>query len=172
MKLNYFIIPLVTILVATSGSWLTSKGLSSWYNTLSLPTIAPGGGVIGTVWSIIFILTMISALIVWNKTPLNPNFQWIVWLFVANAVLNVLWSYLFFYLHLTGWPIVEMIVLNLTTIALIVLMWNPALWAAILLLPYAAWVTFATYLAYQICIEQHRLFFLQYVLPIYLFVYF
>lgn len=150
MKLNYFIIPLITILVAGGGSWLTNTGLTTWYNRLNLPVIAPAGSVIGTVWTIIFILSTVAALIVWNQRPLNPHFNWIAWLFVANALLNILWSYLFFYLHLTGWPIVEMVLLNLSTIALVALLWHNTLWAAILLFPYVIWVSFATYLAYLI----------------------
>lgn len=150
MKLNYFAIPLITILVAIGGSWLTGQGLISWYPGLSLPAIAPGGGIIGLVWTIIFILGAVSALIAWNQKPLSPNFHWVFWLFVANAVLNVGWTYLFFSLHQMGGALVEMVFLNLTTIALVILMWRHTLWAAILLLPYIIWVSFATYLTYLI----------------------
>jgi len=149
MKLNYFLIPSVVILVAGSGSLITQSGLT-WYHSLQLPDIAPDGGLIGIVWTIIFILSAISTLLVWNQKPSNPNFKWIVKLFITNAILNVGWSYLFFGLHRIGWPIAEMVILNLTTIILIVLLWKRTLWSAILLIPYVVWVVFATYLAYLI----------------------
>jgi len=150
MKLNYWVIPLITILVAASGSWLTQQGLSSWYSGLILPVDAPDGGFIGIVWTIIFVLVAWSALMVWNQKPRRPNFKWIVLLFLMNAILNVGWSYLFFVLHRPGWAILEMTILNLTTIFLVIWLWRKTIWSAILLVPYVVWVTFATYLTYLI----------------------
>ena len=67
-----------------------------------------------------------------------------------NAILNVGWSYLFFVLHRPGWAILEMTILNLTTIFLVIWLWRKTIWSAILLVPYVVWVTFATYLTYLI----------------------
>ena len=151
MKLNYIIIPLITIIVAVVGSFLTSAGMY-WYKTLKLPDIAPPGGFIGIVWTIIFILSTISALIIWNNTPRSNLFWWIIGIFILNAILNVLWSYIFFYSHNIGGAIIEMIILEITVIALCVLIWPISRIASILFWPYAAWVSFATYLAYHIWI--------------------
>jgi len=150
MKLNYLIIPLCVFLVAFLGNLLTTKGISGWYKTLKLPSIAPPGAIIGGVWTLIFILGMIAVLLFWNPKPVQ-NFEMIVILLIVNGILNILWSYLFFNLHLLGWPIVEMIILNLTTIALIILLGlSGKIISGILLIPYFLWVTFATYLAYTI----------------------
>jgi len=149
MKLNYIIIPLIVFLTAYIGSILTDPQ-SAWYKNLQLPFFAPPGYVIGMVWTIIFILCAISTLIIWNKLPHNQLFWWIIGIFIVNAVLNIGWSYLFFNQHQILASIIEMIILEATTIALVILVWPLSRLAAGLILPYAAWVAFATFLAINI----------------------
>ena len=100
IKLNFIIIPLITVIVSVSGSWATDAGMG-WYDTLNLPSVTPPGYVIGIIWSIIFILTTISALVVWNKPQKgflgfkkkrDDKFWWIIGIFIANAFLNFFWS--------------------------------------------------------------------------------
>jgi benzodiazapine receptor len=149
VKLNYFFIPLVTLAVAFAGSWVTTQGMG-WYAALRLPSWTPSGGSIGLVWTIIFILSTASALIVWNAATRPKKFSWIAGLFAANAFLNYFWSQLFFGWHHIGLSIAEMIVLEITVLALAVLIWPRSRLASLLLWPYAGWVLFATYLALSV----------------------
>jgi translocator protein len=149
MKLNYIIIPIVVFLTSFIGSTLTDPN-STWYKALKLPSFAPPGYVIGIVWTVIFILCAISAIIMWNKIPHNNLFWWIIGLFIVNAILNIGWSLLFFNQHMILASIFEMILLEASTIAIIILAWPLSRLAAGLLLPYAAWVAFATFLAMNI----------------------
>ena len=151
MKINYFIIPLITIAVAYFGGIVTSNGLE-WYYGLNLPSIAPEGSFIGLMWAIIYILTTISTLIVWNKLKKDKDFKLIIGLFVANAFLNWLWSYLFFGIHFIITAFLEMIILNIVNLILILLLWKKNIKASLLLTPYFLWVCFATYLTYLIMI--------------------
>lgn len=147
LKLNYAVIPLAVIATSLIGSSVTS-GNMSWYKTLVLPPIAPPGGFIGLVWTVIFILTAISILLFWNKEKKPKNKRLIGELFVLNGALNVFWSAVFFGQHLLGWAIVEMIVLNITNLVLIIWLWrNKYRASSILLWPYFGWVCFATFLA-------------------------
>lgn len=148
IKANYVIIFAITFLVAAVGSYLTSKGMN-WYDTLTLPEIAPDGAFIGTVWTIIYFLSAVSAILFWNSER-RKNFELIAILFWVNAFLNVIWSFLFFTAHFLFLPIVEMILLNITNAALIYFLWNYRRVSAYLLFPYFIWVSFATYLAYLI----------------------
>ncbi len=147
MKPNYIVIPLITLAVAVTGSWLTSQSVSTWYKSLKLPGIAPPGSFIGAVWTIIYILATVSALIFWNSSAPNTT---IAVIFLINAFLNVFWSYLFFYKRMLLAPIIEMIILEITVVVLMVLLWKVSKLAGALLIPYAVWVAFATYLAGQI----------------------
>lgn len=161
LKPNYLVIPLITFFTAIIGTIFSSAGMG-WYNSILIkPEITPPPWIFPIAWNLIFILTTISALIFWNKGkggiikklfhPRQVKLFWVgVGLFIANAVLNVLWSLLFFYLRLANAAFVEMFFLLATVIALIVIIWKTSKWASVLLLPYALWVSFATYLTYLI----------------------
>ena len=149
MKNNYFIIPLFIVAISYLGGRVTANGMA-WYKTLTLPPIAPPGGFIGIIWTIIYFLAMISALLFWNKTEKAANDKLVKLIFIANGLLNLFWSYVFFGWHLLGWAIVEMCLLNLTTLALVLLLWKKSRLSAWLLTPYLLRVSFATYLATSI----------------------
>jgi len=145
-SIAFIVIGLAVVAVAVGGSLLTDSGMA-WYATLQLPAFTPPGGVIGLVWTTIFLLSAVAVMLIWSARTAFPHFGSIIALLVINGVLNVLWSYVFFVAHQLGLAVAEMIVLNLTTLAIIILSWNRQRVAALLLLPYFAWVCFATYLA-------------------------
>lgn len=155
LKPNYFVIPLITILVSYLGSIFTSKGINSgWYDLINKPSWTPPGSIIGLVWTIIFILATISALIVWNKLERDKRFWKIIYLFIINAGLNLFWSFLFFAQGLIGIAMIESAILGISVYLLVYFIWPKSKLAASLLIPYAAWVTFATFLNYSILILQ------------------
>jgi len=160
-KANYFIIPLAVSFVAGIGSWLTTFGRNAdmWYQTLNLPTWAPDGNVIGIAWTIIFTLTAISLVIIWNRLPHHtPRFKYIIQLFTANAVFNVAWSYLFFVRHNILAALIDAGLIFLSVVGIILVLHTKARasktkhihTAAVLLYPYAGWTLFATYLTFII----------------------
>ena len=154
-RLNFIIIPAFTVFVAVLGSTITSAGME-WYKTINLPSFTPPGSVIGMVWTVIFILSTASALIYWNihkpwgKVPRGSSFLVTIALFILNGLLNVAWSLLFFGQHNMIAAFFEAIVLDLTVIGLIILIWPRSKWASILLLPYALWTAFASFLTWNI----------------------
>jgi len=150
MKPNYLIIPLVTVLVAVLGSSFTSAGVAGWYKTIQLPSWTPPGSVIGAVWTTIFTLSTVAALILWNGPHSKTRLPIIAGVFILNALLNVLWSWLFFSKHLLGLAIWEALALDATCIALVALAWPLSRLASALLMPYAAWVAFASFLTYNV----------------------
>ncbi|MDD5606208.1 MAG: tryptophan-rich sensory protein [Patescibacteria group bacterium] len=150
--LPYLLIIMSVSAVALVGGWLTSLGIPDWYETLTLPAIAPGGSVIGTIWTIIFVLAAWAVMLMWRDRKKFNNFNLLLDLLLINAILNVGWSWVFFVQHALAWAVVEMIVLNLTTLIIIVWTMRKVSLAGWLLVPYFAWVGFATYLAYQIYI--------------------
>lgn len=145
----YVLIVLAVIATAALGSAFTTESLSTWYLTLNLPSWTPPGSVIGAVWTILYTLLAIAGVLAWKH--LEPQARkTFFWLYGANLVLNALWSYLFFSAHRIGVALAEMLLLEASLIAMIALLWNKQSTAAYLLLPYAAWVAFATYLTFTI----------------------
>jgi len=149
MKLNYLLIPLVTIATALGGSWITGGGMG-WYDTINLPAWTPDGSIIGSVWTVLFVLATISALLIYNLMPKGKKRRAVMWAFLVNAVLNVLWSAVFFGWHLTGLAIIEAAVLSLSVLVLIVMIWPKSKASSVLLFPYFAWACFATFLTYSV----------------------
>jgi len=150
MHISYILIPLITILVAYAGGRLTMRSVATWYRTIHKPTWTPPGSVIGAVWTVLYILAAISALMVWNLPGGTSVPVAIITLFVLNVVVNILWSYVFFYLHRPGSAIWVCLFLDLTIVLLIQFVAPLSTLAAWLLVPYAAWVTFASYLNYRV----------------------
>lgn len=149
MKPNYFIIPFATIAVSAIGSWITSDRLQ-WYRlSIVQPGWTPTGATIGFVWTVIYICAMIAALIAYNKCKPEERII-IVGLFVINAILNVMWSALFFGGQMIGFAAVETIALDVSVAVLIGKIWTISRIGAWLLVPYLAWGTFAAYLNYII----------------------
>jgi len=159
MRWNWVVIPLITIIVSVTGSMFTSTGMmgeASWYDSIAKPDFTPPGSFIGMVWTILFILATISALIFWNlhqpfgDIARDGRFQFITFMFLLNAALNVFWSFLFFNQHLIYAAFIEAIILGLTVVVLVVAIWPRSIWSSVLLIPYAAWVGFASYLTYSV----------------------
>lgn len=165
IKWNYFLIPLVTVLVAIFGGIFTQSGMEWYDTTLIRPALNPPKWVFPIAWNFIFITATISALIVFNagRRPwkilwfklgerVDPYYWTLLILFAANAFLNVFWSYLFFNQHNISAAFIEMMGLEVTVALLMIFSWHISKWASLLLLPYLLWVGFATYLTYMIMI--------------------
>ena len=142
IKLNYMVIGLITLVVSTLGRVFSSAGMR-WYYTLNLPSFTPPSWVFGIAWTIIFALTATAAALVWNRFERNRHFWFIIGLFVANAFLNILWTYLFFSQHKIGFALADAVLLFITVLSLIVLIGQCSLFVASLLAPYLGWTTFA-----------------------------
>jgi tryptophan-rich sensory protein len=144
---------LAIILAAAFVSWwggqLTMSGMV-WYETIALPPWTPPDAVFGVVWSLIFILAALSTIIYFRRATRDRRFDLTVTTILFNAGLNVFWSYLFFVLHEIGAAVIDAALLGATVVVLITLVAPVSRKAAWLLVPYAAWVAFATYLNYVI----------------------
>ncbi len=136
-------IPAFVFFAAVSGSLVTQSGMD-WYRTLSLPWWTPPGSVIGAVWTVIYVLSSVAAIEWWSAKKRGRRFGLVAAMFVANLFLNVGWSVVFFGLHEFAASIVVASLLALSTWSLVALMWTRKPTASVLLLPYAAWATFAT----------------------------
>lgn len=130
----------LVVLVAGLGNWATQLG--PWYAALKQPPWKPPDAWFGPAWTLIFACTTWAALRVWVRSAGAARRRWAAAL-AANAVLNVLWSVLFFALRRPDWALAEVALLWLSIAVLVALAWRTDRRAALLLLPYLAWVAFA-----------------------------
>lgn len=149
IKPNYIVFSLITLIVSMVSRFYTSTGMR-WYYTLNLPSYTPANWVIGTVWSIIYVLTTVAVIMVWNNVTRDKQFYAILALFMLNALLHVLWTYLFFYKQNITLALADAVALFASLLALVVAVGQRSLFLASLLAPYLAWVTFAVWLNFAI----------------------
>ena len=128
--------------VATLGAQVTELG--PWYYALRKPAWQPPDWLFGPAWTLIFGLTAIAGVQAWTHAPDRAGRARVLWLFALNAALNVLWSVLFFRLHRPDWALFEVAFLWLSIVLLMVAFGSWSRWIVWLLMPYLAWVTFAS----------------------------
>lgn len=137
--------------VALVGGLATDTS-STWYTTLDRPSWQPPGAVFGPVWTVLYVLIAISATLAYRDVRRGRTL--VLGLFAVNLVLNVGWTWIFFQGHAPVAAGIEIIALLATIVALIRLVAPASRTAAWLLVPYAAWVTFATALTWTIALTN------------------
>lgn len=129
---------------ATAGIGGALTEIGPWYYALKQPAWKPPDAAFGVIWSLIFTLCAISGALAWRAAR-TEGLRRRVWvLFGANAVLNIVWSALYFKLHRPDWALIEVALLWLSIAALIVGLWRISRWASALLVPYLVWVSIAS----------------------------
>ncbi|MCC5850610.1 MAG: tryptophan-rich sensory protein [Verrucomicrobia bacterium] len=116
-----------------------------WYQTLQRPPLTPPDRVFGVVWTILYVMIAV-ALLFWilkgEKTDPAKTYA----LIAVHLILNALWTPVFFGMKNPAGALVVIFFLCLSLGWMLWIFWKeypPAFW---LLLPYAAWALFATYL--------------------------
>ncbi|MGL4395383.1 MAG: TspO/MBR family protein [Hyphomicrobium sp.] len=115
----------------------------AWTASLARPDWSPPSWLFGPVWGVLFVLIALAAERAWHALPNARARATLVQLFVVNGVINALWSPLFFVARRPDFALIDIALLWLSIAALIVFLMRTAQSAALLLLPYLAWVTIA-----------------------------
>jgi tryptophan-rich sensory protein len=131
---------------ATAGIGGALTDLGPWYQALKQPDWKPPDAAFGVIWSTIFTLGAFSGWLAWRQAPLLRERLVVLAVFLINLCLNVLWSWLFFVQHRPDWSLVELYFLWASIVAMMVVSWRHSRLAAVLLVPYLAWVTTAGFL--------------------------
>ena len=126
------------------GSLATIPNIPTWYVSLDKPPLLPPNGVFGPVWTVLYLLMGIALALLITHKATGKKFAY-AW-FAVQLTLNTLWSVVFFGLHLP-WPGAVIIIALIGAIVMTILAFRRFVPATTwLLMPYLAWVCFATYL--------------------------
>lgn len=126
------------------GSFFTASSVRDWYPRLRKPTGTPPSWVFGPVWTILYVMMATSAWLVWREYGQGALPALLI--FLAQLALNVAWSGIFFGSRMIGLALTEIIVLWLAIAFNIFVFYTLLPTAALLLLPYLLWVSYASYL--------------------------
>jgi benzodiazapine receptor len=138
---------LVCFGTAALGSALTRPSLPTWYAALAKPKWNPPSSVFAPVWTTLFAMMAVAGWLVWCEQGRRPRaVARALVLFGVQLVLNVGWSWLFFYLRQPGLALIEVVVLWAAIAATILAFRRVSALATVLLVPYLLWVAFAAVL--------------------------
>ena len=147
---------LLLAFAAAAVGGLASVSAGAFYQELVRPSWAPPGWLFGPVWSGLYALMGVSAWLVWRARGFAGAQSALV-VFIVQLVANAIWSWLFFVWRQGGLAFAEVLLLWTLIVATVVLFWRASRLAAALLLPYLAWVSFASVLTFAVWRLNHGL---------------
>ncbi|MBP8176979.1 MAG: tryptophan-rich sensory protein [Xanthomonadales bacterium] len=133
---------LLASFAAAGMGGLASVNAAGFYGDLVRPPWAPPAWLFGPVWSVLFLLMGVAAWLVWRDHGFRGAGAALK-LYLAQLLANALWSWLFFAWRQGAFAFAEVTVLWLLIAATIFSFWRLNRLAALLLVPYLAWVSFA-----------------------------
>jgi len=131
-------------LAGALGAFFTGPAIPSWYAYLKKPSFTPPNWLFGPAWIALYLLMGIAAYLVWQKGLSQPGVGAALAAFLAQLLLNALWSPFFFGLRSPLAGAVVIVVLWLAIVLTILLFLKISRPAALLLLPYLLWVSYAS----------------------------
>ncbi|MDV3434694.1 TspO/MBR family protein [Stenotrophomonas sp. C2852] len=138
----------ITFVAAALGGW-ASTSAASFYATLALPSWAPPASVFGPVWTLLYAMMALAAWLAWRERGWRGARPALV-LYLLQLAVNALWSWLFFDWKLGALAFADILVLIVLVCATIVAFARIRPVAAVLLLPYLAWISFASALNFAV----------------------
>ena len=120
-----------------------------WYAGLQKPSWNPPNWIFGPVWTALYTTMAIAAWLVWKRGGFGGQ-RVALSLFLAQLLFNLLWSPLFFGLRHPALAFVDIVLLWLALLGTVAAFWKVRPLAGALLVPYLAWVTFASALNFAL----------------------
>ncbi len=154
LRLAYLRWALITVPVIVGLGFLSGRVANSgfgnrWFDALDKPALMPPGWAFGVAWTILYVMMALAFAIVLHARGARGRGPAII-LFLVQLLLNLAWSPLFFRLHQVTPALVLILLLALLVAVTIRLFWRVRPFAGMLLLPYLAWLAFASFLNYEI----------------------
>lgn len=150
----------ISFAVAGLGTLATIQNVDGWYADADKAFWTPANQVFGPVWTVLYTLMSVAAWLVWRQ-PASAARRRALGVYIAQLVLNAVWTPVFFGLYpFVGAPalwIALVIIVALDGMVLVTMLrfWPVRRVAAVLLIPYWAWVLYATTLNAYIALNTN-----------------
>ena len=141
------IVVVICLVVGYVSGMVTRTSITTWYPTLVKPSFNPPNWIFAPVWTSLYVMMGVAAGFIWNQiTTQKAAVTKALQFFTIQLVLNALWSYLFFGLHNLMLATIEVVLLWLMIFETYSQFAKINKTASYLMLPYLAWVSFASVL--------------------------
>jgi len=121
----------------------------AWYASIQKPSWNPPAWIFGPAWTLLYTLMAVAAWMVWKRGGFAAQ-KGPLTLYFIQLALNAAWSPIFFGAHAMGWALVEIVVLWVAILSTMMSFFRVSKGAGGLLVPYLAWVSFATFLNFTL----------------------
>ncbi|MFC7479298.1 TspO/MBR family protein [Luedemannella flava] len=116
------------------------------YAGLARPAWAPPSWLFGPVWTVLYVMIAVAGWLAWRRV----GWTWPLVPYAVQLVLNAAWTPIFFGLGAYGLATADIVALWFAIGVTVVAFWRVRRAAAWLLVPYWAWVSYATALTVAI----------------------
>ncbi|MFM1754291.1 MAG: hypothetical protein RLZZ236_1230 [Bacteroidota bacterium] len=145
------IVVIICLAVGYLSGMVTRASITTWYPTLVKPSFNPPNWIFAPVWTSLYVMMGVAAGLIWNQiTTQKVAVTKALQIFAIQLILNALWSYLFFGLHNLMLATIEVVLLWLMIFETYSQFAKINKTASYLMLPYLAWVSFASVLTASI----------------------
>ena len=145
------IVVIICLAVGYLSGMVTRTSITTWYATLVKPSFNPPNWIFAPVWTSLYVMMGIAAGLIWNQIPSQKEaVTKALQFFAIQLVLNALWSYLFFGMYNLMLATIEVVLLWLMIFETYSQFAKINKTASYLMLPYLAWVSFASVLTASI----------------------
>ena len=131
--------------IGALGASVTATSVDTWYAGLVKPSFNPPDEVFGPVWTVLYVLMGVAAWRVWRSADRDTT-RGPLTLFALQLAINLGWTVVFFGLHKIASAVATIVVLDVAVLVTMLAFRSVDRLAALLMLPYVAWVAFATVL--------------------------
>jgi tryptophan-rich sensory protein len=148
----------INVAISALGGWATAASVGTWYQALAKPAFNPPDWIFAPVWSALYLMIAIAGWRVWRRGAAQgsgpapdgrgaaPEARLALTVYAVQLTLNLSWSFVFFGARLIGPALAVIVALLAAILANAFLFWRIDRAAGALLVPYAAWVSFAALL--------------------------
>lgn len=135
--------------IGALGASVVATSIDTWYAGLAKPRFTPPDRVFGPVWTALYVLMAIAAWRVWRAADRDTR-RGPLTLFALQLALTLGWTVVFFGLQKIGAAVATIVVLDVGVVVTTLAFRSIDRWAGLLMVPYLAWVVFATVLTIAI----------------------
>lgn len=137
------------LVIGALGASVVATSVDTWYADLAKPPFTPPDRVFGPVWTALYVLMAIAAWRVWRAADRDTR-RGPLTLFALQLALTLGWTVVFFGLQKIGAAVATIVVLDVGVVVTTLAFRSIDRWAGLLMVPYLAWVVFATVLTIAI----------------------
>jgi tryptophan-rich sensory protein len=142
-------VPAILFLGFLSGKLAGPSGTGRWYQELAKPAFQPPTWAFPVAWSLLYILLGLALAMILNARGAKGR-GLALGLFAVQMLLNLLWSPLFFGAHQVSAALILLLVLFVLATACTYAFSKIRKVAGWLMLPYLAWLAFASVLNFEV----------------------